>query len=291
MEWAATGAAPAAFLGASELRAGFSRAYASWTCPADGGAWEPRTSHLFWGPGRAGVRWEGGRVVLGLAVVSDGRGGAWVELGELLWPLEEDDAARDALCRDVVGCPYDEVYAAARGDEALRAGLARQKQLARYFVEQVRTLSEMVRTRSYKVARVVEKEWSYGLLVSSMVDSRLPAAARAALVRLLHHLYLDRYPHEENCGKAQLPEQIVVVDPTSALYPQSDPVLLHFALDCAEFDRRFWWSRPTFRNLELGHVEVDSAEFWTNRVLSSSSRSRAEELASKQSNTRTFESS
>ncbi|KAH8097183.1 ryanodine-sensitive calcium-release channel [Aureococcus anophagefferens] len=197
----------------------------SWTCPADGGAWEPRTSHLFWGPGRAGVRRAGGKVVLGLAVVSDGRGGAWVELGDLLWILEEDDAARDALCRDVVGCPYDEVYAAARGDEALRAGLARQKQLARYFVEQVRTLSEMVRTRSYKVARVVEKEWSYGLLVSSMVDARLPAAARAALVRLLHHLYLDRYPHEENCGKAQLPEQIVVVDPTSALYPQSDPAL------------------------------------------------------------------
>ncbi|KAK7239753.1 inositol 1,4,5-trisphosphate-sensitive calcium-release channel [Aureococcus anophagefferens] len=225
VEWAATGAAPAAFLGESELRAGFSRAYASWTCPADGGAWEPRTSHLFWGPGRAGVRRAGGRVVLGLAVVSDGRGGAWVELGDLLWILEEDDAARDALCRDVVGCPYDEVYAAARGDEALRAGLARQKQLARYFVEQVRTLSEMVRTRSYKVARVVEKEWSYGLLVSSMVDARLPAAARAALVRLLHHLYLDRYPHEENCGKAQLPEQIVVVDPTSALYPQSDPAL------------------------------------------------------------------
>ncbi|KAH8050291.1 ryanodine-sensitive calcium-release channel [Aureococcus anophagefferens] len=198
VEWAATGAAPAAFLGAAELRSGFSRAYASWTCPADGGAWEPRTSHLFWGPGRAGVRRAGGK---------------------------EDDAARDALCRDVVGCPYDEVYAAARGDEALRAGLARQKQLARYFVEQVRTLSEMVRTRSYKVARVVEKEWSYGLLVSSMVDARLPAAARAALVRLLHHLYLDRYPHEENCGKAQLPEQIVVVDPTSALYPQSDPAL------------------------------------------------------------------
>jgi len=32
--------------------------------------------------------------------------------------------------------------------------------------------------------------------------------------------------------------------------------------------------------LELGHIEVDSADFWTNRWLSSSSRSTAEELAS-----------
>ena len=42
------------------------------------------------------------------------------------------------------------------------------------------------------------------------------------------------------------------------------------------------WSGQT---LELGHVDVDSADVWTHRSLSSSSRSAAEELASKPSHT------
>ena len=40
----------------------------------------------------------------------------------------------------------------------------------------------------------------------------------------------------------------------------------------------------------FGQIDVDSADFWTNRSLSSSSRSRAEELVSKHSNTRTLKS-
>ena len=42
--------------------------------------------------------------------------------------------------------------------------------------------------------------------------------------------------------------------------------------------------------LSLGHIEVDSGEFWTTRSLSSSSRSTAGELASKLSRTRTSKS-
>ena len=50
-------------------------------------------------------------------------------------------------------------------------------------------------------------------------------------------------------------------------------------------NRRFGTSRPNFEILSLGHIEVDSADFWTGRFLSSSSRSTAEELVSKHSNT------
>ena len=42
--------------------------------------------------------------------------------------------------------------------------------------------------------------------------------------------------------------------------------------------------------LELGHIEVDAADFWTDRSLSSSSRSTAKRLASKRSNTLTLKS-
>ena len=44
----------------------------------------------------------------------------------------------------------------------------------------------------------------------------------------------------------------------------------------AEIDRRFGTSRRNFEILELGHIEVDSADFWTDRWLLSSSRSTFE---------------
>ena len=59
---------------------------------------------------------------------------------------------------------------------------------------------------------------------------------------------------------------------------------------CAEFNDGFGRSRPNFKPLELGHIEVDSADFWTNRSLSSTCRSTTESLASKSSHTLTLQS-
>ena len=59
---------------------------------------------------------------------------------------------------------------------------------------------------------------------------------------------------------------------------------------CVEINRRFGTSRPNFDILELGQIEVDSADFWTNRSLLSSSRSRAEEPGPNRSITRTLKS-
>ena len=58
---------------------------------------------------------------------------------------------------------------------------------------------------------------------------------------------------------------------------------------CVQINRRFGTSRPNSEILELGHIEVDSADFWTHRWLSSSSRSTAD--VSKPSNTLTLNSS
>ena len=44
------------------------------------------------------------------------------------------------------------------------------------------------------------------------------------------------------------------------------------------------------QTLYLGHIEVDLADFWTNRLLSSTSRSTADSFASKRSHTRTLKS-
>ena len=58
--------------------------------------------------------------------------------------------------------------------------------------------------------------------------------------------------------------------------------------DCVEINHWFGGSSPNFRTLYLNQIEVDSADFWTDRLLSSSSRS--EKLASKLSHTRTSKS-
>jgi len=57
-----------------------------------------------------------------------------------------------------------------------------------------------------------------------------------------------------------------------------------------EIDQWNALSSKNFKRLYLGQIEVDSADFWTNRLLSSSSRSTVEELASKLSHTRTLKS-
>ena len=44
---------------------------------------------------------------------------------------------------------------------------------------------------------------------------------------------------------------------------------------CVEINHWFGGSPPNFRTLYLGQIEVDSADVWTNRLLSSSSRSTA----------------
>ena len=52
----------------------------------------------------------------------------------------------------------------------------------------------------------------------------------------------------------------------------------------------FGGSPPNFRTLYLGQIEVDSADFWTNRLLSSSSRSTVKNSGPNRSITRTLKS-
>jgi hypothetical protein len=62
------------------------------------------------------------------------------------------------------------------------------------------------------------------------------------------------------------------------------------ATGCVEINRRFGTSRPNFEIIELGQIEVVLPDFWTNRSLSSSSRSTVKEDGPNFSNTRTLKS-
>ena len=62
------------------------------------------------------------------------------------------------------------------------------------------------------------------------------------------------------------------------------------ALGCVDSNHWFGGSPPNFRTLELGQIKVDSADFWANRLLSSSFRSTAKESGPNRSSTRTLKS-
>ena len=59
---------------------------------------------------------------------------------------------------------------------------------------------------------------------------------------------------------------------------------------CVEINQWNGRVQQNFKPLYLGQIEVDSADCWTNRFLSSCSRSTAKELASKLSHTLTLKS-
>ena len=67
-------------------------------------------------------------------------------------------------------------------------------------------------------------------------------------------------------------------------------VLIRHVGSCAEFNHWFGGSPPNFRSLYLNQIEVDSADFWTDQMLSSSSRSIAKESGPNCSITRTLKS-
>ena len=68
------------------------------------------------------------------------------------------------------------------------------------------------------------------------------------------------------------------------------PWALPAVAGCVEIDHWFGGSPPNFRTLYLDQIEIDSADFWTNRLLSSSSWSSAEESGAIRSVTRTLKS-
>ena len=65
---------------------------------------------------------------------------------------------------------------------------------------------------------------------------------------------------------------------------------LSFVVPSVDSNHWFGGPPPNFRTLYLGHIEVDSADSWTNRLLSSSSRSTAKESGPNRSTTRTLNS-
>ena len=99
-------------------------------------------------------------------------------------------------------------------------------------------------------------------------------------------------------AEARAARDVAVDDATPAARAATEAATARAAADALKdlvagsVDSTHWFGGPppNFRTLYLNQIDVDSADFWTNRLLLSSSPSTAEELASKRSHTRTLKS-
>ncbi|GMI44868.1 hypothetical protein TrCOL_g7245, partial [Triparma columacea] len=66
--------------------------------------------------------------------------------------------------------------------------------------------SNMCYGRSYNCIAGLQKSFPYTMLVGIIKDENLPFIVRNAFMKLIHRLWVDRYPHSPNCGRPSLPD-------------------------------------------------------------------------------------
>ena len=125
---------------------------------------------------------------------------------ELCWVLDPT-----TLCKAVTGKDWN-VYQARFEDDKSgfnnSVAFNRQWDLAMYFKSQLELYAGLCRGRSYASIFELTKHLSYTMLVSLMNSRKLPYTIRSSIVRVLHTVYIDRYPHSHNCGRPSLPDLV-----------------------------------------------------------------------------------
>lgn len=112
-------------------------------------------------------------------------------------------------------------------EEADAEVFRRQSQFAQCVVDQIRLFTQMCRGRSYNVIYIMEKYFSFELLMAMASNPWLPYRFRAAVVDFLVVMFVDRFPQIGNCGAPHLPEQLWLyvgaldATPSSLLLPPS----------------------------------------------------------------------
>jgi len=112
--------------------------------------------------------------------------------------------------------------------EAIRKTYLRD--LANYFVAQMDMFADMCLGRSYTVVREFRNEFSYGLLMSMMLRKNLPYTLQAAYAKLILRLWIDSFPHEENCGHPQLPKLLWIYSEVNDTHPRDIEAFPQFRL-------------------------------------------------------------
>jgi len=124
----------------------------------------------------------------------------WVRLSDFVWTI--DPEAHHGADR------WAQIRHKLEQSKLSKERYFRAQKLAKYYLGTLRLFTNMCMSRSDKVIKAVEKQFSYESLVSGIADERLPNYTRSLLAQLMFVLYLDRFPHEE----LLLPQVVRVYD-------------------------------------------------------------------------------
>ena len=117
-------------------------------------------------------------------------------------------------------------------DEKLEK-LEMHKEFADYFQAQIEMYCELLFGRSYSAIYALEEMLPFNLLLSVVSYRKIPYEMRSSFVKLIERLWVDRFPHEPNCGKQNLPELIWVMTELEDLAINDALALPHFVQQVA----------------------------------------------------------
>ena len=176
---------PEPFLGDVVYRSGtFPQIVASWSGEDN---WSMGCSSLYYTPHSIGMETlEGG-----------------VSLEELCWPLEPIK-----MCPIVKNESWSNYERNLHSDHHLFSQYQKHLKIAEFFLAQIELYSVMLYGRSYNLIYYFEQMFPYEYLLSAVLNQKLPSAVRAAFLTFLRRLWIERFPHEENCGRMSIPTRM-----------------------------------------------------------------------------------
>ena len=163
---------------------------------------------------------------LGLRTDANG----WVELRELTRELDDKI--------------YQHALRGAKNEPAATDRINRRRQLAAYYVEQIKLVALCCQDRSYNAIDVFEGTFSYGCCLWVLADDTYPDLLRAAFAFLLRSLHVDRSPHRPRCGYPVLPKRAWAVETLVA--PRTP--LEHLPRYCDELPTKFYLLKEFVRS-------------------------------------------
>ena len=119
---------------------------------------------------------------------------------------------QDLKIRDRLNCPLSQ-FCTQLSDENMIFPLSqlsppnkKLRQVGLYFVAQVDMFANMCYGRSYNCIAGLQKAFPYTMLIGIIKEERLAFVVRKVFTKLIHRLWVDRYPHSPNCGRPSLPD-------------------------------------------------------------------------------------
>eukprot|EP00937_MAST-01D_sp_MAST-1D-sp2_P004933 g4933.t1 len=115
----------------------------------------------------------------------------WVRLEHVVWTLKPE-----LLCEVVVGKSWEHYEKELLKDPVQEKRFNDMRKLALYYHANIELFAELALGRNSNCINALEEQFSYELLISGMVNARLPPRIRQGFSDLCTRLWVDRFPHD-----------------------------------------------------------------------------------------------